>query len=325
MTIEELPSGSYRIREMDHGKRYSLTVKKKPSDRIARQLIDEQIAKDAPAATSMSFRIAALKYIDVKDHVLSPSTIRGYNSIVRNIPEDFLAMNIREIRSYEVQKLVNDYAKDHSAKSTANLHGFVSAVLAMFCPEVHIRTTLPQKPRKKAYTPSYEDVKTLLAYSKGTEFYVAIYLAALSLRKSEILALTLDDLNGDELTINKALVKADKGFVLKPTPKTDASNRVIVIPHELAEYIRDQGYIYRRYPDQIDKYLRRHLPKLGIPFFSLHKMRHFFASYSHELGYSDAMIQSIGGWSTDTVMKRVYRHALNSDSARKEIASDFSF
>lgn len=310
---------------MDHGKLYTLTVKKKPSERVARQLIEEKIAQGGPATPSMSFRIAAFKYIGVKDNVLSPSTIRGYNSIVRNMPDDFLDMDISDIRSYEVQKLINDYAQDHSAKSTGNLHGFVSAVLAMFCPEVHIRTTLPQKPRKQAYTPSYDDVKTLLEHARGTEFYAALYLAALSLRKSEILALTLDDLNGDELTINKALVRAENGFTLKPTPKTDASNRVIVLPHDLAEYIREQGYIYRRYPDQIDKYMRRHLPKLGIPFFSLHKMRHFFASYSHELGYSDAMIQSLGGWSTDTVMKRVYRHALNEDSARKEIASDFSF
>jgi integrase len=70
--------------------------------------------------------------------------------------------------------------------------------------------------------------------------------------------------------------------------------------------------------------MRRALPKLGIPFFSLHKLRHFFASYSHELGYSDAVIQAIGGWETDHVMKSVYRHAMNKDQAKKNIAADFN-
>lgn len=325
MTIDKLPSGSYRIRQMDHGKVYTLIVKKLPSDRIAQQLIDEKIALDSHSSLMMSFKTAAQKYVAVKSNVLSPSTIRGYNSMIRNIPEDFLNLDIGEIKTYDVQKLVNDYIAKHSAKSTYNLHGFVVAVLGLFLPDLHIHTTLPQKPRTEPYTPSVDDVKALLSEAHDTEYYVPLYLATLSCRCSEICALTLDDLDGDQLTINKALVRADKGYILKPAPKTDASNRSITIPHELAERIREQGYVYKNYPQQIDKYLRRTLPKLGIPFFSLHKLRHFFASYSHELGYSDATIQSIGGWATDSVMKRVYRHALNADEARQQVSSDFKF
>lgn len=324
MTIDKLPSGSYRIRQMDNGKLYTITVKKKPSDRVAQQLIDEKIALNSHS-THMSFKIAAQKYINVKSNVLSPSTVRGYNSITRNIPDDFLCLDISEIRTYEVQKLVNDYIVNHSAKSTYNLHGFVVAVLGLFCPETHIHTTLPQKPHTEHYTPSVDDVKALLKEAQSTEYYVPLYLATLSCRCSEICALTLDDLEGTQLTINKALVRSDGGYVLKHTPKTDASNRIITIPQELADRIRDQGYVYQNYPQQIDKYLRRTLPKLGIPFFSLHKLRHFFASYSHELGYSDATIQSIGGWSTDSVMKRIYRHALNESEARKQVSNDFAF
>lgn len=325
MTIEQLPSGSYRIKEMQNGKMYSVTVKKLPSDRVARQLIDEKIAKGATKPTFMSFQVAAFKYIDVKSNVLSPSTIRGYNTLVRNMPEDFLMLDVEDIKTYEVQKVVNDYAKDHSPKSVHNLHGFISAVLGMFCPDTHIRVTLPQKPRKEPYTPSREDVIALLKEAESTEYYVPIYLATLSLRNSEIYALTMDDLDGDQLTINKALVRSDHGYVLKETPKTDASNRVITIPHELAERIREQGYIHGDYPLGVDKYLRRTLPKLGIPFFSIHKLRHFFASYAHDKGYTEAQIQKLGGWSTPETLRRVYRHAMNMEEAGKQIAADFSF
>jgi integrase len=41
-----------------------------------------------------------------------------------------------------------------------------------------------------------------------------------------------------------------------------------------------------------------------------HDLRHYFASYLHDKGFSDAEIMSLGGWKTDHVMKRVYRHAI---------------
>jgi len=324
MTIEQLKSGSYRIRQMYQGKLYSLTVKELPSNKDAQRMIDEKIQK-ASAYDRYSFKVAADKYVSAKSNVLSPSTIRGYKSIIRNIPDDFKRMHIGDIDTFALQKLINRYSSDHSAKSTHNLSGFVCSVLGMFRPNAKFQLTLPQKPHKTNYTPSHDDVVRLLNESKDTEFYAALYLAALSCRVSEICAVTMDDLNGDELTINKALVRAEKGFILKETPKTDASNRTITLPHELVEWIQNKGYIYRLYPLQIDKYLRRTLPKLGIPFFSPHKLRHFFASYSHDLGYSDAMIQGLGGWSTDLVMKRIYRHSMNEKEAKQSIKADFTF
>ena len=62
--------------------------------------------------------------------------------------------------------------------------------------------------------------------------------------------------------------------------------------------------------------------KLGIPHFSFHKMRHFFASYMHDLGYSDKQIQEMGGWKTDRVMKTVYTHAMEMEQAKISAAND---
>ena len=324
MTIEKLPSGSYRIREMVNGKLYSLTVKKKPTDRVARQLLDEKI-ENSTIYGGNTFKSAADTYIEAKNNILSPSTIRGYKSMLRNIPEDFLRMDCGDIDTLTAQKMLNEYSREHSAKSTHNLNGFILSVLRLFNPDVNIRTTLPQIPRNEPHTPSREDIMTLLEASKDTEYYAALYLASLSCRLSEICALSIEDLDGNTLTINKSLVRAEDGYVLKDTPKTDASNRQIIIPDALVEWIREHGYIYRMYPQQIDKYLRRTLPELGMEFFSVHKMRHFFASYAHELGYSDKTIQTLGGWNTDIVMKRVYRHQLNKSDAMQTLKSDFTF
>jgi integrase len=45
--------------------------------------------------------------------------------------------------------------------------------------------------------------------------------------------------------------------------------------------------------------------------FSLHKLRHYFASRLSAEGVPDADIMALGGWSTDAVMKTVYRHAMS--------------
>lgn len=321
MNITKRPNGKYQIREMHGGKSYCITVPYKPSKKEATELINDKINNSVDKISVLEN--AAQEYISVKENVLSPSTLRAYRAIIRTLPEWLAKKDISEIDSYAMQKYVNELSADHSPKSVRNKYGFVVSSIRLFLPDANFNVTMPQKIHNEDYTPSLDDVKALFEYAKNSEYYVALRLAAMSLRRSEILALTVDDLNGDELTINKAYVPGLDGYVVKPTPKTEASNRTITIPHDLAERIREQGYVYHCTPNGIDNYMRRALPKLGIPFFSLHKLRHFFASYSHELGYSDAIIQAIGGWETDHVMKSVYRHAMNKDQAKKSIASDF--
>ena len=323
MTIEKLPSGSYRVRQMENGKLYSLTLPYKPNKREAYELIQNKI--NHVVDNSMTFQKAADEYINIKNNVLSPSTIRGYHSVLRNLPEYFLDMDISQIDEYTLQKFINEYAIDHTAKTVHNVNGFVMAVLRLFYPKVDISVTLPQKQRQERYTPTTEDIKRIMDASRNTKYYIPLFLACLGLRNSEICALTIFDLKGNELTINKALVYGDNGYVVKNVPKTDASNRIIVLPDAVAQSIKEQGYIYDGYPLQIDRHLRRVQKKLNIPSFGIHRMRHFFASYMHDLGYSDAIIQSLGGWATDNVMKSVYRHALNEDSARMQMVSNFDF
>lgn len=320
MTIDKLPSGSYRIRHTQDKRTYSITIPYKPTKKEAFELIQNKINN---VHECMTFEEAAGKYIDAKNKVLSPATIREYQSILRNIPRNFKLLDVAQIDDYTLQKFVNEHSATHSAKSTHNVHGFICAVIRLFYPKSTISATLPQKPHTEHYTPSQDDVRRILQEAEGTEYYIPVYLATLSLRCSEICALTIFDLKDDVLTINKALVRSNNGYVLKNTPKTDKSNRKVQIPHELAEKIREQGYIYKNYPQQIDKFLRRTQKKLGIPSFGVHRLRHYFASYAHELGYSDAVIQAVGGWSTDNVMKSVYRHAMNVDEAVSSMASDF--
>ena len=64
--------------------------------------------------------------------------------------------------------------------------------------------------------------------------------------------------------------------------------------------------------------------KLSIPRFPFHKLRHFFASYMHDLGYTDKQIQEFGGWKTDNMMKSVYQHEMEMDKVKENISDNLS-
>ena len=142
----------------------------------------------------------------------------------------------------------------------------------------------------------------------------------MGLRRSEICALTPEDLNGNVLTINKALVQNEKKeWVIKQT-KTESSTRKIILPDELVKLLNEKGF-YEGNPENLYFNLQRAQKRLGIPQFPLHKLRHFFASYMHDLGYSDKQIQEFGGWKTDAIMKTVYQHAMEMDKVKANMAN----
>lgn len=322
MTVEKLPSGSYRIRIREKNVRCSITVDHKPTSAEIANLVAREMEKKKHL-DSVSLSYAAENYIDSKRNVLSPATIRSYVSMVKRIPDGLLQKDIYEITKQDMQKFVNDYAANHAPKSVRDLYGLVAAILLFY--DIHLPTPrLPQKEAKEPYIPSKEDVEKLFEAIKGSEYECAILLAGMGLRMSEICAVTSKDItDGNVLHINKVKVFDEHGkWVIKKFTKTEKSTRTIVLPDRIVDLIMSRGYAYQGVPVNCNKYLEKVEKELGLPHFSPHKLRHFFASYLHQLGYSDKQIQDMGGWKTDGVMKTVYRHAMEMDKAKSKASSD---
>lgn len=315
MGIEKLKSGSYRISKMQNGIRYRTTIDHKPTKSEMERILSELVID----YENPKFSKACEFYLESKSNLLSPSTIRSYRMIMSKISPAFMNTPIRSIRFSLLQNEINKYSVGHSPKTTRNFNGFIMTVLKFY--DIDIKTpTLPQKEKKSPYIPTKDEVSAIFKAAKGTKYEVAFFLASMGLRRSEICGATLSDLDGNILTINKALVlDENKEWVLKTTKTTD-STRTIVLPDEIIETIRKQGYVYEGHPGMISKMLNEYQKKLGIERFSLHKLRHFFASYLHDLGYSNKQIQEIGGWKTDYVLKAVYQHAMDAGKAKSEIA-----
>ena len=318
MKVEKRGDNSYRVRKMIEGKKHYILFDHKPSEaEIMRSVLE--FTETAPVKGS--FLSCAKSYIASKENVMSPKTVKSYHSLLdSSISDGFKKKQIAQITQQDIQLEINRYASNHAPKSTRNLHAFISAVLGQFRPNMVIRTTLPQKVVNERYTPSEDDIRRILDASKDDiPNHICFQLGVMSLRRSEILALTLDDLDGNTLTINKALVQnTDKEWVIKPT-KTAAGTRKIYIPDSLVNEIKGLGYIYNRHPNKMRLALQRYQKQLGIPRFRFHDLRHFFASYAHEQGMSEQTIMETGGWKSAETLRAIYRHSLNAEAAQRQL------
>ena len=319
MKLEKLPSGSYRAKKVVNGVTYRVTFDHKPTQAEILSGLSSQI--ESTADTKDSFFVCVDTYINSKVNILSPSTIVSYKMILRHMPS-WLNMPISKLTQIDIQNAVNEYATNHSPKSVKNYHGLISAVIKMYRPNLVLRTTLPKGKEKEVRVPSHDEISMILKQVEGTEYHIPFQLGCLGMRRGEILALSLNDLDGDCLTIDKAkVISLDGGFEIKNLPKTVSSVRKIYIPDKLAEEIRQKGYIYNGSPGQILKALHRTQDKLGLPRSRFHDLRHYFVSYAHSLGWADADIIAITGHKTDEIAKRVYRHSMADRNDKKNLAN----
>lgn len=310
MTIEKV-GRKWRISEQRDGVRYRVTVDHQPSKREASDLIHEKVMEAEPNICKKdSFEYSCNKYIEIKSNVLSPSTIRGYRTIIRSMSDAFKRTPTAAITQELIQVEVNNYALNHSPKSTRNLHGFISAVLAVYRPRLNISTTLPQKRKYEAVTPLESQIEQILDAVAGTDYEIPYRLGIYGMRRGEICAITSADLTGNMLRINKSKVLNDRNeWIVKPFPKTTESEREIYIDDHLAAMIRERGTAFDDHPNRLNHHLHRLLKRLGLPAFRFHDLRAYYASMAHALGIPDKYIMAHGGWSSANIMDRVYKRA----------------
>ena len=326
MTIEQRSSNTWRIKQMIEGRWYRVTVDHKPTRKEALELISEAV-RSGGGSEKGSFGAACEKYIDIKSNVLSPRTVREYKLYPARLPEWFRLASVQTMTAADVQKCINELALDHSPKTVRTLHGFISAVLKVARPGLTLRTTLPKLQKKEPYIPDRNDLALILKEAENTQYSIPLKLACFGLRRGEICALELSDLDDNNIIhVTKDLVQDPSGEWVKKPPKTPSSVRSVPISKELADEIRKQGYIFNGFPGTISNFLARTQKKLGLEKFSLHKLRHLFASILIDSGYDLKTIQDLGGWQGNETVSKVYLHSLKlkQEEEQKKIASSIS-
>lgn len=294
-TAHKLPSGSWRVQvyagKDAAGKRQYMSftaLTKKEAEYVALQwqVHYKEISRDSSA---MTLQEAMEKYIQSKDGILSPSTLRGYDIILRNHLQGLMQTRLNRITAAMVQEAINQEAKPYvdssgktrelTPKSVRNIHALLSAVLAEYHPGLTLRTTLPQKERRELNILEPEQIATLLAAVDGDIMELPVLMGVwLCMRESEITALTWDcvDFRQNTLTVKKALVRSKGNVWVEKATKTTSSTRTLNVPEHIMGKLKtakDQAVSDRVIPLSAPCLYRRFktiLRKNGLPDIRFH-------------------------------------------------------
>lgn len=283
----------------------------------------EQTSKQS----DMTLDTAMKKYIELRTPVLSPRTIMDYTRMKDKDLTTLAPILLSRITQEDIQKTVNVYSQNHSPKSTYNLHGFLSAVLGVYRPDLILKTVLPKKVRPNLYIPSDGDIKRLMAHIENTEMELPILLAAFGpMRRGEICALSTDDINGNLVHVCRNMVRDTSNNWIIKSPKTYDGDRYIEYPSFVSEKWKGrEGRLVLLTPDSISNRFSRILKNACINHFRFHDLRHYSASIQHALGIPDAYIMQRGGWKNDGVLKNIYRHAMEDKALQMSAVANSHF
>lgn len=322
MKIRRLPSGSYNtmvyLGRDENGKQRFKSITA-PDKATVRRLAAEFEANRPDQSRPLTLSEALENYLAAKSAVLSPYTVKGYRNIIEKVKAANLGDLAADLSRPDAQKIVVAFS-GLSQKTIRNRMGMISAAVR-FAGYNMPTVTYPQKVKKSFHLPTEAEIRKVVESAAGTELEIPIALGMMGLRRGEICALQLSDLKRNTLHIHAAAVDIGGKVTIK-APKTYDSDRYIQIPDALARKIRKQGYVTELTPEQLSYHFINFLRKLDVEHFRFHDLRHFFASYCHNvLKLSDAQIQKLGGWKTDHVMKRVYIDSMRDAAAAESAAT----
>ncbi len=278
------------------------------------------IKKGVPTLTE-----AIDRYIEKRRNSLSPSTIDGYRRIQKNRFAAVMGMPLDAKTDW--QAVCNAEALLCSPKTLRNAFRFIVSVLSengINAPKI----TLPPLNTNMRQWLEPEQIPRLISAAVGTSSAFPVLFALHSLRRSELLAVTWDDIDLSAGTIHvsgSVVQDEDHHFVTKATNKTATSTRTvpIMIPElrDALEAVPPEertGRVIPYAPHYIAVLVNKACARAGVPEVGTHGLRHSFASLAYHLGLSELETMEIGGWSDAGTMRKIYTHLSKQDKAKAQ-------
>lgn len=332
MKASKLKSGNWNVQVFSHYEDMGDGTKRRRNVSFTAPTKSEALRKAAEfvdgkklSAQPQNMTVAQCidKYIQSKENVLSPSTVRKYRQMQR---ADFGALEgiqIGRLTAKDVQYFISDLSARKSPKTVKNVYALLAASVELFSGR-RFKVTLPARVPVQYSIPVDSEVAQLMAEA-DPQLKLCIALAAIgTLRRGEICGLKYKDVLRDfgAVFVHTDMVQAPDGsWVHKEIPKTSSSVRRVDLPAEVIALIGDgdpEELIYKGSPDSMTSRFRRLVNKCGLKC-RFHDLRHYAASVMHAIGVPDVYIMERGGWKSDTVLKSVYRNSLS--DKQKEFTS----
>lgn len=334
-TAKKLPSGNWRVQVFSH------------TDANGKKVIESFTASTKEEANLWASEFAAKKkrrktfnltvyeaiegYINAKENVLSPSTIRAYRIQLRNNYSTIANTSIKKLTNEQLQIFVSALTEYVTPKSVANIYGLLSSALRFYMPDAVFHVTLPKRAKKRKNAPSDEDIQKLFNIAPP-ELKKCIALGAFtSMRRGEICALTYGDMEDHIIHVTKDIVQGfDKKWYIKDLPKTEDSYRDCYVPDNVLKLLgsgeKSERIIKYKNPTSVTRVFTRIRDSLGLNV-CFHDLRHYYASIGAVLGIPDNYLADFGGWKRGSnVMKSVYQNSIKdkSESYAEKMAEHFN-
>lgn len=317
MKAYKLPSGKYRVQvSVGHDENGKRIVKSFIADTEweAIRAAHEYKKGIYQPPKEMSVYLAICTYMETRDNILSPSTIKGYKTIRDARLQLIRDVKVADLTIADIQKAVNYDAGRLSRKSIKSALALLKSALALQDIEINLkRITLPPAKKRRRSIPDAEQVLRVII---GSDIELPCLLAMwLSLRISEVRGLQFGDISKDGryISVNRVNLYIDGKNIIRNVTKTEESARTNRLPEYLYSLImavphtKKTDFIVPTSYEVIRKKFKKLMEENDLDM-TFHTLRHEFASTLNDLGVPSDYIQKIGGWSTDNVMKTVYTH-----------------
>lgn len=327
--IKQLPSGAWHTRVLIENRRVSIT-KDTYDECVAEYLALKNgviEAKAAPGKRGKTLGNALDKYIAARKGFKSPSTIYAYESYRKQRFQSMMAADVYTTTDEQWQAAIRREAKSLSPKYIKNVWMLISAAIFEETGR-RPRVTLPEKEYNEKPFLDPDQIPVFVNAIKGEPIEIAALLELSSLRRSEMLALTWDnvDLENEIIYVRGARVAGDGGkLVHKKQNKNDSSRRVVPIIEPLMEALKlvdhREGYVVNLTGGWVGTRINEICSANGLPKVGNHGLRHSFASLAYHLQIPEKIAMEIGGWADDGTMHKIYTHLAQKDIAKR--AQDF--
>jgi integrase len=282
----------------------------------------EQRLKSLGVFEDITVEEAIRQYINNKSNVLSPSTVKSYEINLRNHYKYIRNKKLSALTSADVQKEINLESNKLSPKSLRNIYGLLCSAVKAFCPDKMLVFDYPAKIKAEINIPSKDEIQALVDNAPNEAVKAGIMLAAyMGLRRSEICALTWNDIDFDNmrLSVNKAVVMDNNNIYVTKTTKTTGSTRVLDIPDIILSVLsslpQNTNTALNLLPHNLSDgfYTATRRTKIKCRF---HDLRHYYASVMLMLGVPDKYAMERMGHSSNNMLKTVYQHTFSDKQAQ---------
>ena len=295
-------SNYYSGRMVVNGKK--ITVKGNTRKEYFQNATDIKNGKE-PEKITPTLKACIEDYISSNSKTLSPSTLRGYDYILK---KRFSSAMLQPVDAIDWQKAINTDAEKYKPKTVKNSWGLVTASLnyaGYNIPNVN----LPAVPVPETQFLDHKQIIEFLDAIEGDIAELPALLALHSLRASEMYHLAREDITDNTIRVHGATVRDKTGiWIDKETNKNATSTRDIpIILPRILKLLPESGKVVTVPQETVRQHLIRVCKKNNLPVCSLHDLRRSYSSLSAYLKLHEEYVCKTGGWQLGSpIVHKVY-------------------